>query len=285
LKDRNSGKGAIRKRKRRVTGLSIAGAVVVVAWVIVAILAPVLAPYDPLMPAMGQRLQPPSAAHPFGTDNYGRDVLSRVVFGARFSLPIGLIAVGIAVMVGVPLGALAGYYRGTLEQVIMRGMDVILSFPSLLLAMAISTALGTGLISAMIAVGTVGVPEFARLVYGQVLSLREREFAEAARALGNPDRSVLFWHLLPNALAPIVVRATLGLGFAILTAASLSFLGLGVRPPLAEWGAMISEGREFIVSGQWWMVTFPGLAVASSVLGFNLLGDGLRDMLDPRLRF
>jgi len=145
--------------------------------------------------------------------------------------------------------------------------------------------LGTGLISAMIAVGTVGVPEFARLVYGQVLSLREREFAEAARALGNPDRSVLLWHLLPNALAPIVVRATLGLGFAILTAASLSFLGLGVRPPLAEWGAMISEGREFIVSGQWWMVTFPGLAIASAVLGLNLLGDGLRDMLDPRLRF
>ncbi|MDI6893847.1 MAG: ABC transporter permease [Bacillota bacterium] len=269
----------------RVTGLSIAGGVVVAAWVVAAILAPVLAPYDPLLPAMDRRLQPPSVAHPFGTDNYGRDVLSRVVFGARLSLPIGLIAVGIAVMVGLPLGALAGYYRGSSEQVIMRTMDVILAFPSLLLAMAISTALGTGLISAMIAVGTVGVPEFARLVYGQVLSLREREFAEAARALGNPDRTVLFWHLLPNALAPIVVRATLGLGFAILTAASLSFLGLGVRPPLAEWGAMISEGREFIVSGQWWMVTFPGLAIASAVLGFNLLGDGLRDMLDPRLRF
>lgn len=285
MKDGSGVKEVVRKRKLRVTGLSIAGAVVVAAWVVAAILAPVLAPYDPLLPAMDRRLQPPSAAHPFGTDNYGRDVLSRVVFGARLSLPIGLIAVGIAVMVGLPLGALAGYYRGSSEQVIMRTMDVILAFPSLLLAMAISTALGTGLISAMIAVGTVGVPEFARLVYGQVLSLREREFAEAARALGNPDRTVLFWHLLPNALAPIVVRATLGLGFAILTAASLSFLGLGVRPPLAEWGAMISEGREFIVSGQWWMVTFPGLAIASAVLGFNLLGDGLRDMLDPRLRF
>lgn len=285
MKDGSGVKEVVRKRKLRVTGLSIAGGVVVAAWVVAAILAPVLAPYDPLLPAMDRRLQPPSVAHPFGTDNYGRDVLSRVVFGARLSLPIGLIAVGIAVMVGLPLGALAGYYRGSSEQVIMRTMDVILAFPSLLLAMAISTALGTGLISAMIAVGTVGVPEFARLVYGQVLSLREREFAEAARALGNPDRTVLFWHLLPNALAPIVVRATLGLGFAILTAASLSFLGLGVRPPLAEWGAMISEGREFIVSGQWWMVTFPGLAIASAVLGFNLLGDGLRDMLDPRLRF
>lgn len=255
---------------------------IVAAWLLLALLAPVVAGYGPNEPDMSVRLEPPVAAHLFGTDQYGRDILTRVIFGARITMLIGVISVGISLVVGVPLGAIAGYVGGRTEQTIMRLMDMLLAFPALVLAMAIAVSMGRGLVSAMVAVGIVGIPDFARLMHGQAVSLREKDFVEAARALGAGNRRIILRHIVPNAMSPIVVRATLGLGFAVLTAATLSFLGLGVKPPDAEWGSMVSEGREFIVSGEWWLTTFPGLAIMSAVLGFNLMGDGLRDLLDPR---
>ncbi|GED53283.1 MULTISPECIES: ABC transporter permease [Brevibacillus] len=264
--------------------LAALGLFFIVMWTVAALVAPLVAPYAPNAPDTSIKLQGPSAEHWFGTDNFGRDIFSRVLYGAQISIWTGLIAVGISFCIGVPLGGIAAYYGGVTGNVIMRVMDTLLAFPSLVLAMAIAASIGPGLISAMIAVGIVGIPEFARLMFGQTVSLREKEFVEACRATGVKDSIILFRHIFPNALAPLLVRATLGMGFAILTAASLSFLGLGVKPPISEWGAMISEGREYIISGEWWLVTFPGLAIATSILGFNLLGDGLRDVLDPRLR-
>ena len=263
--------------------LTVLGLIVILGWIAFAALAPVLTPTSPNEPDLAVRLQAPSTAHPFGTDQYGRDILVRTIYGARISMGIGLISVGISLAVGLPLGAAAGYYGGGTEQVIMRVMDMVLAFPALVLAMAIAASVGRGLGSAMVAVGLVGVPDFARLMHAQTLSLRQKEYVEAAHAIGAGDAVTILRHIVPNALSPIVVRATLGLGFAVLTAASLSFLGLGVKPPEAEWGAMVADGREFIVSGQWWISTFPGLAIMSAVSGFNLLGDGLRDLLDPRL--
>lgn len=264
--------------------LAAIGLTFILIWTVVAIIAPWLAPHDPYVTDMANKLQAPSGSHWFGTDNFGRDILSRVLYGARISIWTGLIAVSISFVIGVPLGGIAAYYGGRTGTIIMRMMDVLLSFPSLVLSMAIAASIGAGLSSAMIAVGIVGIPEFARLMFGQTVSLREKEYIEASRAIGVKNRVILYRHILPNALAPLMVQATLGMGFAILTASSLSFLGLGVRPPVAEWGAMISEGREYIISGQWWLVTFPGLSIATSILGFNLLGDGFRDVLDPRLR-
>lgn len=264
--------------------LAALGLTFILIWTVVAIIAPWLAPHDPYVTDMANKLQAPSGDHWFGTDNFGRDILSRVLYGARISIWTGLIAVSISFVIGVPLGGIAAYYGGRTGTIIMRLMDVLLSFPSLVLSMAIAASIGAGLSSAMIAVGIVGIPEFARLMFGQTVSLREKEYIEASRAIGVKNTVILYRHILPNALAPLMVQATLGMGFAILTASSLSFLGLGVRPPIAEWGAMISEGREYIISGQWWLVTFPGLSIATSILGFNLLGDGFRDVLDPRLR-
>ncbi|WP_149093841.1 ABC transporter permease [Paenibacillus terrae] len=264
--------------------LALIGFIFIVGWTLIAILSSWIVPYDPYVTDPGNKLLPPSAEHWFGTDNYGRDILSRVIYGARISIWTGMIAVAISFIIGVPLGAIAGFYGGRMGSIIMRCMDILLAFPSLVLAMAIAAAMGPGLMSALIAVGIVGIPEFARLIHGQTISLREKEFVEASRAIGVTNRTILFRHILPNALAPLLVNATLGMGFAILTSASLSFLGLGVKPPIAEWGAMISEGRAYIISGEWWIVTFPGLGIATAILGFNLLGDGLRDVLDPRLR-
>lgn len=263
---------------------AVAGALIILLWTVGGLVTLFWTPYPPNETGVGPLLEGPSAAHWFGTDNYGRDILSRVLAGARVSLWTGLIAVAVSVVIGVPLGAIAGYVRGATGMVIMRIMDMLLAFPSLLLAMALAVALGPGLSSAMIAVGIVGIPEFARIMYGQTTSLREREFVEASRAIGLRDAVILFRHILPNGLVPIIVRCALGMGYAILTAAALSFIGLGAQPPLAEWGVMISDGRGYIISGEWWMTFFPGLAIASSILGFNLLGDGLRDVLDPRLR-
>ncbi|MBY0010321.1 ABC transporter permease [Paenibacillus typhae] len=264
--------------------LAALGLTFIFIWTVIAIIAPWIAPHDPYATNMANKLQAPSASHWFGTDNFGRDILSRVLYGARISIWTGLIAVGISFVIGVPLGGIAAYYGGRTGTIIMRLMDILLSFPSLVLSMAIAASIGAGLTSAMIAVGIVGIPEFARLMFGQTVSLREKEYIEASRAIGVKNTVILYRHILPNALAPLMVQATLGMGFAILTASSLSFLGLGVKPPVAEWGAMISEGREYIISGQWWLVTFPGLSIATSILGFNLLGDGFRDVLDPRLR-
>jgi peptide/nickel transport system permease protein len=264
--------------------LTVVGLGFVLFWTLGGLLIGFLSPYGTAETAVGPLLAAPSGEHWFGTDNYGRDVLTRVFAGAQASLWMGVIAVSISIAIGVPLGGIAGFFGGRTGNVIMRVMDVMLAFPSLVLAMAIAASLGPGMISAMIAVGVVGIPEFARIMFSQTQSLRERDFVEAGRAIGLSDYSILSRHVVPNAMAPILVRTTLGLGYAILTAASLSFIGLGAQPPAAEWGVMISDGRGYIISGEWWMTTFAGLAIATSILGFNLLGDGLRDVLDPRLR-
>lgn len=277
-----SRQGALRLLLRN--KLSVAGLGFVLFWTLGSLIIGLVSPYGAAQTAVGPLLSGPSPEHWFGTDNYGRDVLTRVFAGGQASLWMGLIAVGISVAIGVPLGGIAGFFGGRMGNVIMRVMDVMLAFPSLVLAMAIAASLGPGMISAMIAVGIVGIPEFARIMYSQTQSLRERDFVEAGRAIGLSDASILARHVVPNAMAPILVRITLGLGYAILTAASLSFIGLGAQPPSAEWGVMISDGRGYIISGEWWMTTFSGLAIATSILGFNLLGDGLRDVLDPRLR-
>ena len=263
---------------------AMVGLAIILFWTLGGLVALFASPYDPNQTSVGPLLSPPSGEHLFGTDNFGRDIFSRVLAGARVSLWTGLIAVAVSLVVGLPIGAIAGYVRGTTGMVLMRIMDMLLAFPSLLLAMALAVALGPGLGSAMIAVGVVGIPEFARIMYGQTVALREREFVEASRAIGLGDGVILFRHILPNGMAPIMVRSALGMGYAILTAAALSFIGLGAQPPLAEWGVMISDGRGYIISGEWWMTFFPGLAIATSILAFNLLGDGLRDTLDPRLR-
>lgn len=264
--------------------LGIAGIVVILFWTIGGLLIEFISPYGVAQTGAGPRLETPSLAHLFGTDNFGRDVLTRVFAGAQLSLWTGLIAVALSMAVGVPLGGIAGYVGGWIGSTIMRVMDVLLAFPALVLAMAIAAALGPGVGSAMVAVGIVGIPEFARIVYGQTVALKQREFVEAGRALGIRPSIILLRHIVPNALAPIVVRAALGMGYAILTAAALSFIGLGAQPPTAEWGVMISDGRGYIISGDWWLTLFPGIAIASSILSFNLVGDALRDVLDPRLR-
>jgi peptide/nickel transport system permease protein len=267
--------------------LTLLGLLITVLLIFTALLAPYLAPY----PDQGRgasnlegRLLAPSAEHPFGTDNLGRDILSRVIFGARVSLKAALIVVAIVVLIGSPLGAIAGYYGGKLDEIIMRFADMILAFPSLLLAIAIVAALGPSLTNAMIAVSVPWWPWYTRLVRGQVVSLRERQFVEAARAAGASDKRIIFRHILPNTLSPVIVQATLDMGYVILATSGLGFLGLGTQPPTADWGVMVSAGREYILN-QWWISTFPGLAIFVTVLGFNLLGDGIREFLDPKLRW
>lgn len=246
-----------------------------------AALAPVLAPYDPLDQDLYRRLEPPSSANVFGTDDFGRDILSRVIYGARISLRIGLISISIALSVGTTLGLIAGYKGGWFDTAIMRLMDIMLAFPSILLAIAIVAVIGPGIDNVMVAVSIVMVPQYARLVRASVLSIREMAYVEAARALGARDFRILRSSVLPNCMAPLIVQSTLSLGTAILDAAGLSFLGLGAQPPTPEWGAMLSGGRELLLKAPW-VMTFPGLAIFIVVLGLNLFGDGLRDALDPK---
>jgi ABC-type dipeptide/oligopeptide/nickel transport system permease subunit len=226
---------------------------------------------------------PPSLAHPLGTDQLGRDMWSRMLYGARMSLLIGFASVTLAVLIGAMLGALAGYMRGATETVVMRAMDIMLAFPSVLLALAIVVIIGPGLLNVMLAVAIISIPTYARIVRGAVLSEATRDYVAASRALGAGHRRVLFGHVLPNSLSPLIVAASLGIGTAILEAAALGFLGLGAQPPLAEWGLMLSDNRQMMFT-EWWLVAAPGVAIMLTVLGFNLLGDGLRDVLDPRLR-
>jgi len=263
--------------------LTVAGLVLIVVFSLSALLASVLAPANPLDQKLSQRLKPPSPAHWLGTDQLGRDVLSRLLFGARISLTIGLVVVGTAGTFGTLVGLVAGYTGGLVDEALMRVTDVFLAFPALILAMAIAGALGPSLNNAMIAIAVVTWPVYARLVRGQVLSLREREFVEAARSLGASTARILWRHILPNTLAPILVQASFDMGGAILSAAGLSFIGFGAQPPAPEWGVMISDGRKFI-NTQSWLSLFPGLAILLTVAAFNLIGDGLRDALDPRLR-
>ncbi len=260
------------------------GFFVILFFVLVAICVPIFWPYDAKSDSnLPEKLQPPSWAHPFGTDQLGRDVLRRVAHGAPISLQVGLTAVALGLAVGSVLGMIAGFLRGWVDSVIMRLMDILLAFPATLLAIGIVAARGPGLGNTMIAIGIVSIPGYARIARSMVLSLREREFVSAAQAIGAGPFRVLFRHILPNGLSPLVVQATLNIATAVLEAAALGFLGLGAQPPQPEWGAMLSDSYKFLTVGAWWPVLFPGLAIMLTVLGFNLLGDGLRDALDPRM--
>jgi peptide/nickel transport system permease protein len=272
----------VARRLARQRGAMV-GAAILAVLAVMAVGAPGLASRDPIRTAPREALQPPGARYLLGTDQFGRDVASRVLHGARLSLTVGLIAVGIAVALGVPIGLVSGFYGGPLDAVAMRVMDVLLAFPGILLALAIVGVLSPGLGNVMIAVGLAAVPTYARLTRASVLSARELLYVEAARAMGGRDRFILARYILPNVVAPLIVTSTLGLGTAILSAAALSFLGLGSPPPTPEWGRMLSEGRDYLREA-WWISTFPGLAIMLTVLAMNLLGDGLRDVLDPRLK-
>jgi peptide/nickel transport system permease protein len=259
----------------------VIGAVLVLAFLVMALFANVLAPADPLAQDLTQRLEAPSSAHWLGTDDFGRDVLSRVIYGSRVSLRLGLIAVALALAIGGTIGLLAGYYGGAFDMIGMRLMDLMLAFPSILLAIVVVAILGPSLTNAMIAVGIMAVPQYARIVRGSVLSVRGLEYVQAARSLGAADPRILARAIRPNVAGPIIVTASLGLATAILDAAGLSSLGLGAQPPIPEWGSMLSQGRELVLIAPW-VLTAPGVAVFLAVLGFNLLGDALRDLLDPR---
>ena len=259
------------------------GLILLAVLVVSAIFAPAIAPFDPYESNLPNSLKPPSNNNLLGTDELGRDILSRILYGARISLLVGVEAVVLALFCGVVLGAVAGFYGGKVDTAIMSVMDVMLSFPSILLAIAFMTVLGRGVEKAVIAIGIVSIPQYARIVRGSVLSVKENVYVMAARALGNGDGRLIFVHILPNVMAPIIVRATIGISVAILEAAALGFLGLGVAPPTAEWGTMLGSGRQTIFNAPH-IVMFPGLAITVTVMAFNLLGDGLRDVLDPRLK-
>lgn len=263
--------------------LALAGATVVALLVVLGSVGSWIAPYDPLAQNLARSLEGPSADHWFGTDSFGRDILSRVLYGARISLLVGVASQTIAFSLGVLLGVVSGYYGGRIEAVIMRFADVTLAFPTLLLLIAITAAFQPGLTVVFVAIGVVGWAGMARLVRSQVLVVRELDFVQAARALGMSDLRLLARHVLPNSLAPAIIAVTLGMASAILLEAALSFIGLGAQPPTPSWGSMISDGRDFLRTAPWISV-FPGLAIGLVVLGFNLFGDGLRDAMDPRLR-
>lgn len=258
------------------------GGVIVALVIVTALLADVVAPFDPTS-QLATPLQPPGGAYSLGTDDFGRDVLSRVIHGARVSLWVGIISVGIALISGSILGLLAGYYGGWIDSIIMRLMDVLFGLPAIVLAIAITSVLGPSLNSVLIAIGIVYAPQFSRVARAPTLSLRERDFVTAARAVGAGDLWLVRRHILPNMTAPIVVQATVAFSTAILTEATLSYLGLGTQPPTPSWGTMLNAGKQVLLLAPWNSI-FPGLAIALTVLGFNLLGDGLRDALDPRLR-
>ncbi len=267
----------------------MAGLIITIFFALTAILAPVISPHDPDEISLYDQLKPPvwneggSTKNLLGTDDLGRDMLSRLIYGARVSLVLGIVSVGIALVCGSTLGALAGYYKGWPDNLIMRFMDIILAFPYTLLAIVIVAYLGPGLRNAMMAIGIINIPRFARIIRASVMEEYEKDYVTAARAVGASNRRIIFNAIIPNCLAPMIVQASLGFGAAILDAAGLSFLGLGAQPPLSDWGAMIAQGRSMILRA-WWVMTFPGIAILLAVLGFNLLGDGLRDALDPRLR-
>lgn len=258
-------------------------ALVLAGVVAIAVLDEAVAPYGPNDVDVPNRLQPPSGQHWFGTDDLGRDVFSRVVLGAAVSLRVGLIAVGIALLAGTAIGLVAGYLRGWLDDVLMRAMDVLFAFPAILMAIAVLAILGPGTTNAMIAIGVVYTPIFARVSRAAVLGVREEVYVRASRSVGASDARILLRHVLPNAAPPIIVQTSVSLAFAVLAEAALSFLGLGTQPPAPSWGRMLAEGRGFLELA-WWMAVFPGLAIVVVVLSFNLLGDALRDVLDPRQR-
>lgn len=264
---------------------AMAGLVLIVMFVCMALFAPLIADYDTQVIKLNipERLEAPSANHWFGTDEYGRDIFYRIVYGTRISLFVGVISVGIALSIGGFLGAIAGYYGGKLDNAIMRVLDVLLAIPAILLAITIVSALGSSILNLMIAVGISNIPGFARVVRASILSVKDQEFIEAAKAIGAKDHVIILKHVLPNSMAPIIVYATLKVATAIMATASLSFIGLGVQPPTPEWGSMLAGGRQYM-RDQMYIVMFPGLAIVLAVLSLNLIGDGLRDALDPKLK-
>ena len=263
--------------------MTLAGGIIVLCFLAIALLGPILVTQDPIAQDLGHRLTGPSREHPFGLDSLGRDVFSRVINGTRISVVSGAAVVTVATIFGVAAGMLAGWSGGWWDEALMRITDMFLAFPSLVLAMAISAILRPNLTNALLAIAVTSWPAYARIARAQVLALRARTYIEAARAQGATDAVILLRHLIPNAVAPILVQSSLDVGNIILTTAGLSFIGFGAQPPTPEWGLMVSEGRRFLMD-QWWISTFPALAILFLVLGFNLLGDGVRDLLDPRLR-
>jgi len=267
----------------RKSPLAVLGFVITGVLIVLAIFAPFLAPYSPIKMRLSERLSPPSSSHIFGTDDVGRDILSRVIYGSRISLRICTVVVGLTIGIGTILGVAAGYLGGWVDELIMRISDVFLAFPALILAMAIAAALGPSLDNVILAMVVIWWPRYARVARGQVLVLREIDYMVAAKAIGISGGRTFTHHILPNCISPILIQATLDLGEVLLTAATLSFIGFGAQPPTPEWGAMISLGRNYL-RDNWWYATFPGLAILVTVMGFNLLGDAARDVLDPRLR-
>ncbi len=258
------------------------GAVVVALWLVIALTAPMLAPFDPLAQNVRERLQAPSEAHAFGTDELGRDMFSRVLYGARITIPAGIIVIAVGSTLGIVVGAVAGYLGGRWDEILMRTAELFMAFPTIILAMAITAALGADMRNAIIALVIVWWPTYARVIRGLVIEVKSKEFVEGARCIGAPDTYILFRTVLPNCISTAIVLATLDIGSAILTFAGLSFLGLGPDPSSPEWGRMVSIGIDFF--DQWWMWLYPGLAIASLVMAFNFMGDGLRDLFDPRTR-
>lgn len=262
---------------------AVAGLVVIVVIILAAIFASVIAPHDPYDPAPRNILQPPSLDHLMGTDSIGRDLFSRIIYGSRVSLQVGIISVGIAAIVGVALGVVAAYYGGIVDSLIMRLLDALLAFPAILLAIFVMAVLGPSIRNAMIAIGVIFIPAFARITRANALSLKETEFVEAARAIGASDSHIMLKTILPNCMSPIIVQASLGVAYAVLVEAGLSFLGLGAQPPEPSWGSILSAGRGLMTTAPW-VATFPGIAIFLCVLGFNLVGDGIREALDPHLK-
>lgn len=272
----------ILRRLRRQPG-AVLGAVILLLLVLAALLGPFVSPYDPARMSPREALQPPSLLHPLGTDNFGRDQLTRLAYGGQLSLQVGLVAVAIGASIGITLGAVAGYKGGWIDEIISRIIDIKLAFPGILLALAVVSVLGPDLRNLMIAVGIGAIPGFCRLVRGQVLAAREFDYVLAARTLGCRHARIVVLHILPNVIAPVVVYGTLAVATAILAGASLNYLGMGAKPPTPEWGLMLSESREYIRRA-WWLATFPGVAIMLTVIAINLLGDGLRDAFDPWLK-
>ena len=274
-------KGIWRRLKKNKAAML--GLIVIILLIMCSVFAPFIAPYGYDDQLLSRRFIFPCKAFPFGTDNLGRDILSRVIYGSRISLAVGLVSVSISVVFGTVLGSVAGYYGNVTDNIIMRAIDIVLSIPSILLAISIAAMLGQGLFNLMIAIGVSEIPRYARVVRAQILSVKDQEFVEAARAVGAGDLHIILFHILPNCLAPMIVQATIGVATAILDAAGLSFIGLGIQPPIPDWGGMLSAGRQYIWD-YWYIVTFPGLMIMMTIYSLNLFGDGLRDALDPRLK-
>jgi peptide/nickel transport system permease protein len=262
--------------------LVIIGTVIISVFILLAVLAPLLAPYQPNAQNIEQKLESPSWKHWMGTDEYGRDVFSRIIYGSRISISIGFVAVGISLLIGILLGAISGYFGGWVDQVIMRLVDVFLCIPTIYLILILVTLLGPNIINVMIVIGVTSWPGLCRMVRAEFLSLKQRDYVSAAQAIGNSNKRIIFRHILPNALAPVYVTATFAIAGAILMESGLSFLGFGVQPPTATWGNILTAGKDYIHSA-WWLMFFPGVMITCTVLGYALLGDGLRDVLDPRL--